>query len=236
MHTHCINYDESIRAVAKRLISNNFSGTSLAGTRETDEFFSTGIVCDGEKASFSFSQLPDPDDTCDSGNLGAQMYTLDDCVVFIDTCDGDALYIAPPGTDMLDYLLLWDMGDMDASEFLAQFGYDDYVDEADDTDTDVRIWVQPNYYQGQCNAPIQPQQQHYGTDGQGTGRQLGQPQAEDRIAHLPEQRWPDLEPDEEQQDHHAELGEAHHIARLPHQVQQIRADQGAGDQIAQHRA
>ena len=154
MHTHCINYDESIRAVAKRLISNNFSGTSLAGTRETDEFFSTGIVCDGEKASFSFSQLPDPDDTCDSGNLGAQMYTLDDCVVFIDTCDGDALYIAPPGTDMLDYLLLWDMGDMDASEFLAQFGYDDYVDEADDTDTDVRIWVQPNYYQGQCNAPI----------------------------------------------------------------------------------
>jgi hypothetical protein len=73
-------------------------------------------------------------------------------------------------------------------------------------------------------------------DGQGRGHDLRAAEAEDGLAHRPEQGGAHLQPDQEQQDHHAELGEGHDVLGLARQVEREGADQGAGDQVAEHRA
>ena len=61
--------------------------------------------------------------------------------------------------------------------------------------------------------------------------------AEDRSAHAPEQRRLQLEPDEEEHHDDAELCEVHHVpAVIADQLQRVRSDRYAGEQIAQHRA
>ncbi len=53
----------------------------------------------------------------------------------------------------------------------------------------------------------------------------------------PQQRGPQLEPDEEQHHHHAELGEVHDVfAALGDEAQAERADGDAGEQVAEHGA
>ena len=46
----------------------------------------------------------------------------------------------------------------------------------------------------------------------------------------------ELEPDEEQHQHHAELGEVQDALDVAHQAESQRADRAAGDQVAEHRA
>jgi hypothetical protein len=67
-------------------------------------------------------------------------------------------------------------------------------------------------------------------------RHLRPAEAEDGLAHRPQQGRAHLQPDQEQQDDHAEGAEAHDIFLLADQRQGEGADDGAGDQIAQHRA
>ena len=56
------------------------------------------------------------------------------------------------------------------------------------------------------------------------------------LKRLLQQRRTHLQPDQEQQDHHAELGEGHHVARFTHQVQGERPHDQACDEVTQHRS
>ncbi len=82
----------------------------------------------------------------------------------------------------------------------------------------------------------QSDQQGRSADRHGRRRHLRPAQAEDRAAQAPQERGPHLQPDQEQQDHHAEFGELHHIGLLADQAEREGADHRAGDQVAQHRA
>ena len=61
-------------------------------------------------------------------------------------------------------------------------------------------------------------------------------QAKDRAAQRPHALRVELQADEEEQQHHAELGELQHRLRIRDQAQAPGADDHAGDQIAEHRA
>jgi hypothetical protein len=88
----------------------------------------------------------------------------------------------------------------------------------------------------QGRLPGQAQQHRDAGDGQRGADDLGAAEAEDRLAHVPQGRGLDLQPDQEQQDDHAELGELHDVGLLADQRQGERPDHHAGDQVAQHRA
>ena len=66
--------------------------------------------------------------------------------------------------------------------------------------------------------------------------ELRRAEAEDRGPHGPEQSGAHFEPDEEQQDDDAELGEAHDIGLIADEVQRERPDRGPGDEVAEDRA
>ena len=66
---------------------------------------------------------------------------------------------------------------------------------------------------------------------------LESPEAEDRLAHLPEQGRTQLESDQEEHHDHAELGEVHHVLSLfPDQAEREGADHHAGDEVSEDRA
>ena len=67
-------------------------------------------------------------------------------------------------------------------------------------------------------------------------RHLYRAEAEDRAAQRPEALRVQFEADQEQQQHHAELGEVQHRLRLRDQAQAPGTDRHAGDEIAEHRA
>jgi len=60
-------------------------------------------------------------------------------------------------------------------------------------------------------------------------------QAKDGPAQSPEQRRSQLQADQEQHHHHAELGEVHHIVRfIPEQAEHCWSNRYAGQQVAKH--
>ena len=86
---------------------------------------------------------------------------------------------------------------------------------------------------GQRHAPVGAQDQGDGAYNSGARQHLRGAQTEDRRAHFPQQRRPHLQSDQEQQDHHAELGEGHHVGLVAHKGQREGAHQHAGDQVAE---
>src|SRR3546814_2224872 len=64
---------------------------------------------------------------------------------------------------------------------------------------------------------------------------LREPEPEDRLAQGPEPARMELEPDEEEQEGDADLGDRPLRLAAPDQPQPIGADERAGDQIAEHR-
>ena len=81
-----------------------------------------------------------------------------------------------------------------------------------------------------------PQRNRDGRHCSGGERELHAAQAEDRAPDLPHARGVELEADQEQEQHHAELGEMQHGARLGDEAQSPGPDGDAGDEIAEHRA
>ena len=85
-------------------------------------------------------------------------------------------------------------------------------------------------------APGQAGRPRDGEDDQAAGGELGGAQAEDAATELPEQGGLELEADEEEQNDHAEIGQAHHVGTGADEVQHMRTDDDAGDQIAEQGA
>ena len=65
---------------------------------------------------------------------------------------------------------------------------------------------------------------------------LEQPQPEYIVPQPPQPLGMKLQPDQEQQQHDAELGDVQHLLRRVDQAEAVGADQRAGDEIAEHRA
>lgn len=87
--------------------------------------------------------------------------------------------------------------------------------------------------------PLLPgQADEVGHAGQGRrGQQHLQPAgAEDRSLQLPQQRRPELKPDQKQHQHYPELGEVHHIFLFTHQPQQEGTYDDARQQVTEHGA
>ena len=85
----------------------------------------------------------------------------------------------------------------------------------------------------------QPEENADGGKRERRGGKLGEPEPEDRRAHGPEPHGAELEPDDEQQHHHAELGEvqdAFDVVKLVERPEEIRADDDAGGEVAEHGA
>jgi len=151
INTH---FASTVKVVAALHLARHFAGTALAGTPETDEDYASGCMVDGDSVNVDLDGLAaDEADTASNGNTSVRQYTLRDCEVFFEEGENRSVSILPSGTHMRDYLMGFDFGDLDAAEFLSGYGYDDEADLADEADTDVRIWVRPHYYVGQCNAP-----------------------------------------------------------------------------------
>ena len=105
-----------------------------------------------------------------------------------------------------------------------------------------RLQRQRRGRQGQRHAGHQT---HARVDPQGPGHQADQhnrpgylrkPQADKAPAHAPQALGLKFQADDEQQEHHADLGEAPHIVDIGYQLEAPGADGDAGDQIAGHRA
>jgi len=151
INTH---FAPTVKFVATLHLARNFAGTALAGTPETDEDYASGCMVEGNAVKADLDDLSaEETDTASNGNTSVRQYTLQDCEVFFEEGENHSVSILPRGTHMRDYLMDFDFGDLDAAEFLSGYGYDDEADLADEADTDVRIWVRPHYYVGQCNAP-----------------------------------------------------------------------------------
>ncbi len=68
------------------------------------------------------------------------------------------------------------------------------------------------------------------------GEHLRDAEPEDLAAHRPQLARPHLEADEEQEQHHAELGDVQDGVRVAEQAEAERPDQQAGAEVAEHRA
>lgn len=137
---------------ANVLLDTNFAGTVLAGTPEDDENYASGVVVTGRK-TFSATDLPTADAECSNGSSSVRMYQLEGATVFIESGDNDGLGIYPPEASLRDYFDDWDFGDVERAIGMAEFGFDDEAEVADEADQNVRVWVQPNYYAGTLGAP-----------------------------------------------------------------------------------
>ena len=141
--------------LAKRLLATNFFGTQLAGTPETEEDYQTGVVVtSNDTFEVDHRTLKKSQDAESNGSSQVQRYNLDGCTVFIESGENDGLHIYPANTSIREFILEWDMGDLETSEFLSSWGFDGSPEEADETATDVRIWCEPDYYAGTLGAPI----------------------------------------------------------------------------------
>ena len=65
---------------------------------------------------------------------------------------------------------------------------------------------------------------------------LGEAEPENVALQPPQPRRMELEPDQEEQQHDAEIGDVEHLFRCVDEAEPLRPDQGAGDEIAEHRA
>lgn len=72
--------------------------------------------------------------------------------VWIYNDSGLALQVEEPHITLEDVLSRWDHG-IDLETTLAEWGLSPSLDEADEADTDVRIWCANNYYEGTLGAP-----------------------------------------------------------------------------------
>jgi hypothetical protein len=146
--------DEKTKERGEALIATSFQNTKLEGTPETDDEYGTGIWCQGNACQFNFIDFPEPDEQQSNGTNTVSAYHIDGATVFIESCGNDAVHIYPANTSILTMLGDWDTGDLDFSEFLAQWGYDATPNEAPEGAKDVRIWIAHNYYQGTLGAPV----------------------------------------------------------------------------------
>ena len=85
-------------------------------------------------------------------------------------------------------------------------------------------------------APVGAERHGGGRQQRGRAQQLGAAPAEDRLAHRPEPLRLELQPDQKQHQHDAELGEAQDLFGVGHQLQAPGPDQDAGAQVADDRA
>ena len=72
-----------------------------------------------------------------------------------------------------------------------------------------------------------------GRDGEAAQYDLRQAENEDVVPHPPQPRRVQLQPDEEEQQHDAKLGDGEDALRIRHQLEHMRADQRASDEITQ---
>ncbi len=146
---------------ATELLDSNFANTVLAGTPEDDDNYANGVVVTDRK-TFTATDLPEADDECSNGSSTLRLYQLDGIAAIIESGDNDGLHLVPPGTTLRAFLLDgWYFGDgVETATGMAEFGFDDEIEEASEDDTDVRVWVQPNYYAGTLGAP----NAHYARD------------------------------------------------------------------------
>lgn len=150
-----INIDSSAnQELAKNLLTTNFAGTALEGHPETDTEWMSGILIAKNLESFKARDLPAPDGAESNGSSDVKVYTIEGCTVFVESGENDGLHIYPAGTTVVDFLRDWDTGNMEWPEFIAGWGFDGTPDKADADATDVRIWCEPNYFAGTCNAPV----------------------------------------------------------------------------------
>ena len=160
----CINI-ESIKdkEFAAKLLATSFAGTPLAGTPETDENYSTGIMVKGETFTADPDELPQADERATDGEAVVKQYSIDGAEVFLlRTPYERSLLIADPGTTVEQIVADFDTGDLDLPQHLASWGFDGTPDAADDGATNVRVWIEPCYYSGTIGAPIG----HYVRDDQ----------------------------------------------------------------------
>ena len=143
------NIDQSI---ANKLMDTNFAGTPLVGTPETDEDYATGIVVT-QRETYTADDLPTPDDKANDGNSWIAQYNLADATIFVETGENHTLGIFPVGATILDYLSEWEFDNVERAVGLARFGFELEYEEADEDDTEVRIWCVPNYCPGTLCAP-----------------------------------------------------------------------------------
>ena len=92
-----------------------------------------------------------------------------------------------------------------------------------------------NHPRREGHARTEPERQSEGENGDGSEGELQAAEAEQLHAHAPQARRLQLEAHEEEHHHHTELGEVHHIARFfAHEVERVRADDDAGEKVAEH--
>ena len=142
------------KALAAQLLQTNFAGTALAGTVETDEDYATGIVVVSSSFIADPDFLPEADDRATDGEAVVKRYTIDGAEVFLLTTPHEkGLFIADEGTTTKQIVAGFHH-DVSLAEHLASWGFDGTPDEAQDTATNVRVWVEPCYYSGTIGAPI----------------------------------------------------------------------------------
>lgn len=142
--------------LAKRLLASNFAGTVLEGAPETEVDYASGLIVSADQEHFDFdpnSITKNRDEGATNGASTVLRYDLEGCVVFVESGVNDCLAIYPAGATIYDFLCDWDYENSQA-ELLAEFGYDATPDEAEETATDVRVWVAYNYYEGTLGAPV----------------------------------------------------------------------------------
>ena len=88
----------------------------------------------------------------------------------------------------------------------------------------------PNHHRCQPGLPHGRREQR---DRQGAQEQLGAAQPEHGAAQDPESRGLQLQADDEEQQHHAELGEVQRVLDFAHEPKTPRPDEHAGDEIAE---
>jgi hypothetical protein len=139
------------KAAATGLLASSFADTVLAGV----------IYSAGGKIKLD-SDLPRPDDRATDGQTVVYEYNLPSGpVVFIVKSGYESeLLFADEGTSIKEIVSEFDTGMLEFSEHLAAWGFDGTPAEAADDETNVRVWIEPNYYAGTIGAPLG----HYACD------------------------------------------------------------------------
>jgi hypothetical protein len=140
--------DNADDARVAELLSTDFAGTVLHS--DPDSEWAEGIIVIGNH--FEADNLPEADERCSNGSSTVRLYRVDGATVFVESGDNDALGIWPAGASLRAFFHDWDFGDTEWTDGIAAFGFDIELEEADDSDTDVRVWVSPIYYPGTIGA------------------------------------------------------------------------------------
>jgi len=145
---------------SRKLLGNDFASTSIAGSRENDDYYATGcVVVDDSYLEIDFDDCKEPDDIISNGNITIKKFYLSDHLVifFIDEPGYASAEIHSRPTKFADIMAGWYWGDgVSFADFLGEFGLDimDAIDEADDDyDGKVNVAVEYCYYAGTYNAP-----------------------------------------------------------------------------------